>query len=71
MLDGKTLLVLSQSALIHKYVLIQLYLGDIIYIYQFGNPIVVLNTAAAANLLFDKRSNKYSSQPQRTVLHDL
>ncbi|KIM81632.1 hypothetical protein PILCRDRAFT_787464 [Piloderma croceum F 1598] len=45
--------------------------GDIIYIYKYGNPIVVLNTAEAANLLLDKRSNKYSSRPRRTMLNEL
>jgi len=36
--------------------------GDIIYIYTFGNPIVIINTAEAAELLLDKRGNKYSSR---------
>jgi len=71
MRDGKTLLVLFQSVLIHKYTLIHLRLGDIIYIYKFGNSMVVLNTAEAANLLLDKRSNKYSSRPRRTMINDL
>jgi len=71
MRDGKTLLVLLQSVLINKYALIQLHPGDIIYIYRFGNPIVVLNTAEAANLLLDKRSNKYSSRPRRIMLNEL
>jgi hypothetical protein len=71
MRDGKTLLVLFQSVSIHRYALIRLHLGDIIYIYKFGNPIVVLNTAEAANLLLDKRSSKYSSRPRRIMLNEL
>jgi hypothetical protein len=57
-----------QSTLIIRYALTQFYLGNIIYIYTFGNPIIVLNTADAANLLLDKRSNNSSSRPQRTML---
>jgi len=46
-------------------------IGDIIYIYTFGNPIIVLNTAEAANQLLDKRGNIYSSRPLRTMLGEL
>jgi len=60
-----------QSTLIARSALTQSYLGDIIYIYTYGNPIVVLNTAEAADQLLDKRSNKYSSRPQRTMIYEL
>jgi len=46
-------------------------IGDIIYIYAFGNPIIVLNTAEAANQLLDKRSDIYSSRPLRTMVGEL
>jgi cytochrome P450 len=45
--------------------------GDIIYIYTFGNPIIVLNTAEAADELLDKRGNIYSSKPVRTMVYEL
>jgi len=45
--------------------------GDIIYIYKFGNPVIVLNSAEAANILLDKRGHKYSSRPPRTMLTDV
>ncbi|KIM78610.1 hypothetical protein PILCRDRAFT_98340 [Piloderma croceum F 1598] len=45
--------------------------GDIIYIYAFGNPIIVLNTAEAANQLLDKRGDIYSSRPLRTMVGEL
>jgi hypothetical protein len=45
--------------------------GDVIYIYTFGNPIIVINTAEAADQLLDKRGNKYSSKPVRTMISDL
>lgn len=47
------------------------YLGDIIYIYTLGNPIIVLNSAEAADMLLDKRGNKYSSRPERTMVYEL
>lgn len=45
--------------------------GDVIYVYIFGNPILVLNTAKVANELLDKRSSIYSSRPHRTMVGDL
>jgi len=45
--------------------------GDVIYVYIFGNPIVVLNSAKAASDLLDKRSGIYSSRPQRTMVSTL
>jgi hypothetical protein len=60
-----------QSTLIFRCTLTQRYLGGIIHIYTFGNPIIILNTAEAADLLLDKRGNKYSSRPQRTMIYEL
>jgi hypothetical protein len=51
--------------------LTRLYVGDIIYINKFGNPIIVLNTVEATNELLDKRSSKYSSRPRRTMFDEL
>ena len=45
--------------------------GDIIYIYAFGNPIIILNSAKAANDLLDKRSAKYSSRPVCLMVQEL
>ncbi|KAJ3559769.1 hypothetical protein NM688_g146 [Phlebia brevispora] len=45
--------------------------GDIVYIYVFGNPIIVLNSADAINDLFEKRSAIYSSRPMRTMVNEL
>lgn len=45
--------------------------GDIIYIYVFGNPILVLNSARAANDLLERRSSNYSSRPIRTMIVEL
>ena len=45
--------------------------GDIIYVYVFRNPIVILNSADAINDLFEKRSAIYSSRPVRTMVNDL
>ncbi|KAJ7169958.1 cytochrome P450 [Mycena filopes] len=45
--------------------------GDLIYIRVFGNPILVINSAAAASELLEKRGGKYSSRPVRTMIVDL
>ncbi|KAI0348497.1 cytochrome P450 [Trametopsis cervina] len=45
--------------------------GDLIYIYVFGNPMLVLNTAEVVNDLLEKRSAIYSSRPHRTMVADL
>ncbi|KAJ7837531.1 cytochrome P450 [Mycena olivaceomarginata] len=45
--------------------------GDLIYIRVLGNPILVLNTAAAASDLLEKRSGIYSSRPIRTMIVEL
>ncbi|KAF8898640.1 cytochrome P450 [Infundibulicybe gibba] len=45
--------------------------GDIIYIHVFGNPVLVLNSAAAISDLLEKRSGKYSSRPIRTMIVEL
>jgi len=45
--------------------------GDIIYIYVLGNPIIVVNSAQAAEELFERRSKKYSSRPVRTMVVEL
>lgn len=45
--------------------------GDIIYIYVFGNPILILNSAAAASDLLEKRGGNYSSRPFRTMVTEL
>ncbi|KAJ7631006.1 cytochrome P450 [Roridomyces roridus] len=45
--------------------------GDLIYIRVLGNPILVLNSAAVASDLLEKRSSKYSSRPRRTMVVDL
>ncbi|KAJ7254032.1 cytochrome P450 [Mycena haematopus] len=45
--------------------------GDLIYIRVFGNPILVLNSAAVASDLLDKRGGKYSSRPVRTMIVEL
>lgn len=41
--------------------------GDIIYIYVLGNPIIVVNSAQAAEELFERRSKKYSSRQVRSA----
>ncbi|KAF9069142.1 cytochrome P450 [Rhodocollybia butyracea] len=45
--------------------------GDMIYIYIFGNPILVLNSAQAISDLLEKRSVNYSSRPIRTMVVEL
>ncbi|KZT05964.1 cytochrome P450 [Laetiporus sulphureus 93-53] len=45
--------------------------GNLIYIYIFGNPILILNSAKVASDLLDKRSSIYSSRPQRTMVTKL
>ncbi|KAG1867957.1 cytochrome P450 [Suillus subalutaceus] len=45
--------------------------GDIIYVYVLGNPIIVVNSAQAAEELFERRSSKYSSRPIRTMVVEL
>ncbi|RDB29524.1 hypothetical protein Hypma_015428 [Hypsizygus marmoreus] len=45
--------------------------GDLIYIYIFGNPILVLNSAKAASDLLEKRGSNYSSRPIRTMVVEL
>ncbi|KAH7931093.1 cytochrome P450 [Leucogyrophana mollusca] len=45
--------------------------GDIIYVYVFGNPVMVLNSAEAADDLLEKRSKNYSSRPVRTMVVEL
>lgn len=46
-------------------------IGDLIYIYVFGNPILVLNSATAASDLLEKRGGNYSSRPLRTMVVEL
>lgn len=48
-----------------------LFTGDVIYIYVFGNPILVLNSAEAVNDLLERRSGNYSSRPVRTMINEL
>ncbi|THH18673.1 hypothetical protein EW146_g2333 [Bondarzewia mesenterica] len=45
--------------------------GDIIYIHAFGNSVIVLNSAKAADDLLDKRGAIYSSRPMRTMIEDV
>ncbi|KAJ7619107.1 cytochrome P450 [Mycena polygramma] len=45
--------------------------GDLIYIRVFGNPILVLNSAAVASDLLERRGGKYSSRPIRTMIVEL
>ncbi|KAJ7038111.1 cytochrome P450 [Mycena alexandri] len=45
--------------------------GDLIYIRVLGNPILVINSAAVATELLEKRGAKYSSRPVRTMIVDL
>ncbi|THH04250.1 hypothetical protein EW146_g10227 [Bondarzewia mesenterica] len=45
--------------------------GDIIYIRAFGNSVIVLNSAKAADDLLDKRGAIYSSRPMRTMIEDV
>lgn len=45
--------------------------GDFIYIYVFGNPILVLNSAKAVSDLLEKRGSIYSSRPTRTMVVEL
>ncbi|KAH7911946.1 cytochrome P450 [Hygrophoropsis aurantiaca] len=45
--------------------------GDIIYVYVFGNPVIVLNSAEAVEDLLEKRSKNYSSRPVRTMVVEL
>ncbi|TRM66193.1 cytochrome P450 [Schizophyllum amplum] len=42
--------------------------GDIVYINKFANPIVILNSMDAIRDLFEKRSGRYSSRPNRTMM---
>ena len=46
-------------------------IGDIVFYYAYGNPIVVLNSAKVADELLDKRGAIYSSRPVRTMLREL
>ncbi|GBE78227.1 Multifunctional cytochrome P450 monooxygenase af510 [Sparassis crispa] len=45
--------------------------GDLVYIYVFGNPVVVLNSARVVNDLLEKRSSIYSSRPFRSMVTQL
>ncbi|KAF4572823.1 hypothetical protein EYR36_007333 [Pleurotus pulmonarius] len=45
--------------------------GDLIYINIFGSPLLVLNSAEVMDDLLEKRSNKYSSRPVRTMVVEL
>ena len=45
--------------------------GDIIYVYAFGNPIVILNSAQAAKDLLENHGANYASRPYRTMLLEL
>ena len=47
------------------------FIGDIIYMYTFGNPIIIINSAQAATDLLEKRSSNYSSRPVRTMVQEL
>lgn len=45
--------------------------GDVIYIYVFGNPTIILNSAQAVEELFEKRGAKYASKPARAMFLEL
>ncbi|KIJ68344.1 hypothetical protein HYDPIDRAFT_82083 [Hydnomerulius pinastri MD-312] len=45
--------------------------GDIIYLRVLGNPILVINSAEAAEELLERRSRNYSSRPVRTMVVEL
>ncbi|KAJ7110785.1 cytochrome P450 [Mycena crocata] len=45
--------------------------GDIIYFHTFGNPVIVLNSAAVAHDLLDKRSAIYSYRPQFPMANEV
>ena len=43
--------------------------GDVVYLKLFGQPVLVLDSYAAANELLDKRSANYSDRPQSVMAH--
>ncbi|THH13243.1 hypothetical protein EW146_g6950 [Bondarzewia mesenterica] len=45
--------------------------GVIIYIHAFGNSVIVLNSAKAADNLLEKRGAIYSSRPERAMIRDV
>lgn len=57
--------------ILNNYLPLILFEGDLIYIYVFGNPILVLNSAEAVTDLLEKRSGNYSSRPVRTMVVEL
>lgn len=47
------------------------HLGDVVYLENFGVPLVVLNSYEAATELLEKRSIKYSSRQLGTMIDEL
>ncbi|KAF9499746.1 cytochrome P450 [Pleurotus eryngii] len=45
--------------------------GDLIYVNILGSPLLILNSAEVMDDLLEKRSNKYSSRPVRTMVVEL
>jgi hypothetical protein len=41
-----------------------IFVGDIVYIHDFGRPIIILNSFNAAHDLLEKRSDIYSGRPK-------
>ncbi|KAI0036607.1 cytochrome P450 monooxygenase [Vararia minispora EC-137] len=45
--------------------------GDVIYVRQFGSPILILNSQRAITDLLENRGNVYSSRPRRVMANEL
>jgi hypothetical protein len=43
-------------------------LGDIVYVTMLGQPMLIVGSAEAANLLFEKHSTTFSGRPYSTMI---
>lgn len=70
-LVGNMLDIPTEYAWERYYELGKEYGSDVLFFRVLGSHFLVLNSAAAANELLEKRANIYSDRPQTVVLHEL
>lgn len=56
---------------LHSLRYLRWFTGDVIHLNIFGMRLIVLNTAAAASALLDKRSAAYANRPWFTMLNEM
>ena len=55
----------------YSYVIVNLPVGDMVYLENLGRPLIFINSYEIAVDLFEKRSANYSSRPSFPMVNDL